>query len=113
MLETVRSRQRFGAIVVVLLPACAAFGYYLREREEERVKHTSLTADSGRHGLSSSEIDSSLESTHGAANARDVQDRIRALRRQHAQLDAQAAEIQAKLARARTSPPSSSSSSSS
>ncbi|GAA5930674.1 uncharacterized protein JCM15063_002431 [Sporobolomyces koalae] len=37
MLESVRSRQRWGFLILTVLPASAAIGYYLRSRQDQQV----------------------------------------------------------------------------
>ncbi|GAA5888362.1 hypothetical protein JCM16303_004881 [Sporobolomyces ruberrimus] len=82
MLETVRSRQRWGFLILTVLPASAGIGYYLRSRKDQHLLE-SVTPETAQ----------SLDST------RQVQEKIRLLRKAEAKLLAEEKELDDKLKR--------------
>ncbi|GAA5990392.1 hypothetical protein JCM10908_007350 [Rhodotorula pacifica] len=106
MLETVRSRRRFGAAVVVLLPICVAGGYYLRlQRDEDLIQTASnLVAAPSPTPLPASSKPIPLTPAQHIALLREsaaVQERLEMLDRKEVQLEKDISELQVKLDRAR------------
>ncbi|GAA5862103.1 hypothetical protein JCM3774_006176 [Rhodotorula dairenensis] len=111
MLETVRSRRRFGAAVVVLLPICVAGGYYLRlQRDQELIETASKLVGSSSiapvPGPTSTATKTPLPLTpaqHLALlrESAAVQERLEMLDRKEIQLDKDITELSVKLDRAR------------
>ncbi|GAA5943163.1 hypothetical protein JCM3775_007612 [Rhodotorula graminis] len=101
MLETVRSRRIYGAGITLVLPLCAAAGYYLR------TSHDDTVTDSAAQLLHKAQPDRqdpqapltpaqevALWKEHAA-----VEERIRMLRRNELQLDLEHKELDDKLKR--------------
>ncbi|KAM0747868.1 hypothetical protein T439DRAFT_336302 [Meredithblackwellia eburnea MCA 4105] len=83
MLETVRSRQIYGFLVLTVLPASFAIGYYLKDREERKVDQAV-----------SSPIPAFASTTLSQSS---IEERIRTLKRQRAELDREKEELVNKL----------------
>ncbi|GAA6060805.1 hypothetical protein JCM10212_000578 [Sporobolomyces blumeae] len=82
MLESVRSRQLWGFLVLTVLPASAGIGYYLRSQRDDRLVQA-VTPESA----------SSLESTAA------LHDKIQFLRKREARLVQEEKELDDKLNR--------------
>ncbi|GAA5931600.1 hypothetical protein JCM10213_003154 [Rhodosporidiobolus nylandii] len=94
MLETVRSRQIWGFAVLTVLPACAAGGYWLRAREDDRIAASA-------HAAAASSGGAVEQLPPAGVDERAVRDRIEALRRREKELDDEVKELRVKLERAR------------
>ena len=101
MLETVRSRRIYGAGITLVLPLCAAAGYYLRTSHDDTVTDSAtqlLQAQAkpdlaAQHKLTPAQ-EVALWKEHAA-----VDERIRMLRRNELQLDLEHKELEDKLRR--------------
>ncbi|TNY24132.1 hypothetical protein DMC30DRAFT_413609 [Rhodotorula diobovata] len=96
MLETVRSRRIYGAGITLVLPLCAAVGYYLRTSHDDHVTHSTQALLSNDTDKLTPAQEVALWKEHAA-----VQERVHMLRRDQLQLDLEATELRDKLARAR------------
>ncbi|KAL8291295.1 hypothetical protein RQP46_002273 [Phenoliferia psychrophenolica] len=81
MLETVKSRRIYGFLILTVLPASFAVGFFLKEKKDEGVEKAAT-----------------LPSTAPLPVA-TVEDRIRMLRRQQAELERERGEVVEKLRR--------------
>ncbi|GAA5839116.1 hypothetical protein JCM9279_002600 [Rhodotorula babjevae] len=97
MLETVRSRRIYGAGITLVLPLCAAAGYYLR------TSHDDTVTDSATHLLQAKpDLADKLTPAQEVALWKEhaaVDERIRMLRRNELQLDLEHKELEDKLRR--------------
>jgi len=103
MLETVRSRRIYGAGITLVLPLCAAAGYYLRTSHDDTVTDSAaalLQAAQPQpqphqpHQPLTPAQEVALWKEHAA-----VDERIRMLRRNELQLDLEHKELEDKLRR--------------
>ncbi|GAA5911321.1 uncharacterized protein JCM6883_000054 [Sporobolomyces salmoneus] len=84
MLESVRSRQTWGFLILTVLPASAGIGYCLRSRQDQHLLE-SVTPETAP----------TVEST------RIVREKIEMLRKREARLELEEKELQTKLDRFR------------
>ncbi|GAA5849343.1 hypothetical protein JCM3766R1_005322 [Sporobolomyces carnicolor] len=84
MLESVRSRQTWGFLILTVLPASAGIGYYLRSRKDQHLLEA-VTPETAP----------SIEST------RQLKDKIDLLRKREARLVHEEKELNDKLQRVR------------
>ncbi|GAA6053754.1 hypothetical protein JCM3770_005101 [Rhodotorula araucariae] len=108
MLESVRSRRIYGAAIVLVLPACAGVGYYLRTRhDDDIVSSASALLASPPPAPAPAPVPSpprKLTPAEEVALFKEqaaVEERVRMLRRNEVHLDAEAKELRDKLARIR------------
>ncbi|GAA6007589.1 hypothetical protein JCM11491_004217 [Sporobolomyces phaffii] len=85
MLESVRSRQTWGFLILTVLPASAGIGYYLRSRKDQHLLEA-VTPDSV---------------PSNATTAQQVRDKIQLLRKREARLVQEEHELDDKLDRIR------------
>ncbi|GAA5982535.1 hypothetical protein JCM5350_006105 [Sporobolomyces pararoseus] len=86
MLESVRSRQLWGFLVLTVLPASAGIGYYLRSRKDEYLLE-SVTPQS--------------VTIKGDNTAKEVREKIELLRKRETRLLLEQKELEEKLQRIR------------
>ncbi|BGP43230.1 hypothetical protein JCM10450v2_007374 [Rhodotorula kratochvilovae] len=107
MLESVRSRRIYGAAIVLVLPACAGVGYYLRTRHDDDIVSSAsalLASPPSPAPTPAPAAPRKLTPAEEVALFKEqaaVEERVRMLRRKEVQLDAEAKELREKLARMR------------
>ncbi|GAA5891513.1 hypothetical protein JCM8208_007308 [Rhodotorula glutinis] len=101
MLETVRSRRIYGAGITLVLPLCAAAGYYLRTSHDDTVTDSAAQLLKAKPDLAQ-EPQTPLTPAQEVALWKEhaaVEERIRMLRRNELQLDLEHKELEDKLKR--------------
>ncbi|KAL8284071.1 hypothetical protein RQP46_005184 [Phenoliferia psychrophenolica] len=83
MLETVKSRRIYGFLILTVLPASFAVGFFLKEKKDEGVEKAATSPTLATTPLP----------------VATVEDRIRMLRRQQAELERERGEVVEKLRR--------------